>query len=320
MQKIDQIDKNILFELDKNSRRSINEISKILNLKKDTTAYRVKQLEENKIINGYYTVIDYSKLGYVLTRLYIKFQDTTLEIEEEIINYLVNLKITFTVYKTEGDWDIAIGFLVKSLDEFNQVLISFQEIYKKYIHSRSTAIFTDYVEYYRNYLVEEKIRDYSSISIGKAAKIDIDQTDLEILKIISKNAKFSLIELSKISKLSSMAIIYRIKQLEKKKIILRYRALIDYSKLGYEYYKIDLDIEDIKKLKQLQNFAKQHPNITYEDRVVGGSDFEFDAELKGYEEFYKLIEEIKSKFPGVIRTYKYYKARKIYKYIYFPEE
>ena len=77
-------------------------------------------------------------------------------------------------------------------------------------------------------------------------------------------------------------------------------------------------IDDISKLKELKEFSRQHPNIVYEDVTVGGSDFEFDAELENYEEFYKLIEEIKRMFPKLIRTYKYYKARKTFKFDYFP--
>ena len=316
---MDEIDKKIMFELDKNSRRSIKEISKVLKLKKDTVAYRVKQLEENKIIYGYYTVIDYSKLGYMLGRLYIKFQNTNLEIEEKIINYLLNLKSTFTVYRTEGQCDLAIGFLVKSLEEYNEILIKFQEKYKQYIYDKKVSIFINWIQHYRNYLVEERLRDYSGLSTGKSEKMNFDNVDVEILKTISENSKFSLIDLSKKLKLSSMALIYRIKQLQKKKIILGFRALIDYSKFNYEYYKIDLEIEDLTKLNQLKNYAKQHPNVLYEDITMGGSDFEFDAELKGSEDFYKLIEDLKEKFPGLIRNYKYYKARKIYKYVYFPE-
>ncbi|MBI2148657.1 Lrp/AsnC family transcriptional regulator [Candidatus Woesearchaeota archaeon] len=320
MIKLDQIDKNILFELDKDARRSVKEISKMLKLNRDTVAYRIKQLENNKIITGYYTVIDYSKIGYILTRLYIRFQDTTLDIEEQIINYLISLKSTFTIYKTEGDWDIAVGLLVKSLDEFNTAHKELQEKIKKFIHSQNIAIFLEYIHYFRNYLVEEKLRDYSGFSTGKSQKIDFDSVDLDILKLIAANAKINLLELAKKLNLTSTAINYRIKQLEKKRIILGYRALIDYSNFGYEYYKIDLEIEDLTKLKQLQAFAKQHPNIIYEDRVISGSDFEFDAELQGHEEFYNLIENIKRNFSGIIRTYKYYKARKIYKYTYFPEE
>ncbi len=320
MIKLDQIDNNILFELDRDARRSVKEIAKILKLKRDTVAYRIKQLEQNKIISSYYTVIDYSKLGYTLMRLYLKFQDTTLETEKSMIDDLISSKYNFTVYKTEGDWDVALGFLVKSLEDFNNYYLSFKEKYRKYINSQSQAIFLDHIQYFRNYLVEDKLKDYSSYSTGKYKKIDFDKTDIEILKLISKNAKINLLVLAKKLNLTSMAISYRIKQLEKNKIILGYRALIDYSKFGYEYYKIDLEIEDVTKLKQLQNFAKHHDNIVFENRTIGGSDFEFDAELKGYESFYKLIEEIKTKFPGIIRTYKYYKARKIYKYVYFPEE
>lgn len=319
MRKIDKIDKKIIYELDRNARRSVNKIAKKLKLKRETVSYRIKQLEKNKIIKGYYTLIDYSKLGYILIRLYFKFQDTTLEIEKEIIDYLVSLKSTLTVYKIEGDWDLAMGFLVKSLDEFDKIYREFQSKYRKFIHSHNITVFLEYKHFFRNYLVDEKLRDYSSYSTGNAEKINFDKKDIEIIKILAENAKIPLLDIANKLNLTSMAVRYRIRQLADKKVILAYRTLIDYSKLGYGYYKIDLDIEDISKLKQLQNFIKQHPDIIYQDRTIGGSDIEFDAELQDHEEFHKLIEEIKKKFPGIIRTYKYYKAREILKYIYFPE-
>lgn len=319
MLKIDEIDKKILFEIDKNSRRSVKEIAKRLKLNRDTVAYRIKQLEKDKVIIIYYTLIDYSKLGYFLVRLYFKFQDTTLELENEIINYIASLKSNLTVYRTEGDWDVASGFLVHSLNEFNALHKNFQEKYRKFIYVQDIAVFLEYIHYFRNYLVDEKLRDYSSFSTGASEKVELDEIDIKILKLLSQNGKISLLEIAQKFDLTSMAVIYRIKQLEKKNVIIDYKALIDYTKLGYEYYKVDLEIEDISKLKQLQHFARQHPNIIYEDKTIGGSDFEFDAELKSYDEFYKLIEEIKRRFPGIVRTYKYYKARKIFKYNYFPE-
>ncbi len=319
MFKVDDIDRMILFELDKNSRRSAKEISKILKLNKDTVAYRIKQLEKNGIIKGHYTVIDYSKVGLLLFRIYLKFQNTTLEVEKEIINYLVSLNNTLTVYRTEGDWDLAIGFLVGNHEEFMLVHDKLKEKYKKYIHSERVSFFAELIHMARNYLVNEDLRSDDVIITGKLGKAKYDETDVKILKIVAGHAKTSLLELANKLKLTSMAVSHRIKQLEKKKIILEYRALIDSVKLGYAYYKVDLDLEDITKLKQVREFARHHPNIIFEDRTIGGSDFEFDAELKNYEEFYKLMEEIKKKFPGVIRIYYFYRAREIYKYVYFPE-
>ena len=40
---------------------------------------------------------------------------------------------------------------------------------------------------------------------------------------------------------------------------------------------------------------------------------------ESYDAFFEIIEDLKRKFPRVIRTYTYYKAKKIYKYIYFPK-
>ena len=61
---LDQIDKRILFELEKNARINDSALAKIVKKSKDSVRYRIKKLEEQKIITGYRTWIDYSKLGY----------------------------------------------------------------------------------------------------------------------------------------------------------------------------------------------------------------------------------------------------------------
>jgi DNA-binding Lrp family transcriptional regulator len=320
MYEIDETDKKILFELDRNARRSVKEIAKSLRMNRDTVAYRIAQLEKNKIIEGYYTVIDYSRIGYnVLVRTYLRFQNTTLEIEDEISDYLTSKKETFTVYEIEGDWELAFGFLGKSLNDFKKFLQKFLEKYNKYIHAEKIAVFTEYIQFCKNYLVPENKRDYFFIITGNSAETKFDETDITILKLVAENAKISLLDVANNLKLTSMAVKYRINELEKKKILLGYKALIDLPKIGYNYYKVDFKIEDISRLKDFQSFAKIHPNIVFEDRTIGGSDFEFDVELKSHDEFHELINEFKRKFPGLIRDYSYYRAKKIHKYVYFPE-
>ena len=287
-------------------------------MKRDTVSYHIRCLEEEQIIRGYYAVIDYAKLGYQFVRLYFQFQNTTPATEEEMIQYLVNMKGGMVVYRTEGNWDVAVGFLVCSLEEFDVAYRSFQARYRKFVNTQDVAVFLEYIHYYRNYLIAPRAADYTLLSTGTSKTEPFDTIDLQILKRIAANADISLLALAQELQMTAMAIRYRITQLEKKQIILGYRALIDISKIGYAYYKVDLEIEDISKLPKLQQWARQHPNIVYEDRTVGGSDFEFDAELPSHEAFYALIDEIKEKFSGILRSYRYYRARKIYKYLYFP--
>jgi len=319
MGKLDKKDSQILFELDRNSRQSINEIAKKTKLSRDVVAYRIKQLEKSKIINGYFTLIDFTKLGYQAIRLYLKLKNTTKELEDEIISYFLKEKDIFTIYGIDGEFDLALGFLVKDLNVYQTVYENFLKKYRHYVIKNNFSILTEYHHYQRNYLVDKKKEIDIVISTGSYQKYNFGDKDLQLLQEISENARITLLELAKKLKMTATGVKYKLKNLEKNKVIVAYKLLIDTKKLGYEYYKIDLELEDINIIPSLNQFMIQHPNVIYREIMVGGSDFEFDCELKSQEDFYKLINEIKALFPGKIRNYFYYKALKIYKYSYFPE-
>jgi len=115
-----------------------------------------------------------------------------------------------------------------------------------------------------------------------------------------------------------MAVKYRMRNLEKNGVIQGYRALIDFTKLGYEYYKVDMYLEDVSKIKELESFCHTHPNIVYIDRTLGAGDIEFDFEVENLVRFMKIIEEIKEKFKKSIRNFEFFSVLKIYKTLYFP--
>jgi len=319
MHKLDRKDYKILFELDRNSRQSINEIAKKTNLSRDVVNYRIKQLEKNKIINGYITLIDFTKFGYQIVRLYLKLQNTTEEIENEIIKHLLKEKNFVTLYRIDGHYDLAMGILVKDFREYQKLFERFLKKYSTYVNENNFTVFTDFLHYHRNYLVDKKDYDTSVISTGSFEPFKPDKKDLQLLNIISGNSRITLLELAKELNMTAMGVKYKLKNLEKNKVIVAYKSLLDYNKLGYEYYKIDMTLEDINIIPALGEYIKQHPNILYRDVAVGGSDFEFDCELKGQEDFYKMMNEIKNLFPKKIRSFLYFRALKIYKYSYFPE-
>ncbi|HZG59732.1 MAG TPA: Lrp/AsnC family transcriptional regulator [Anoxybacillus sp.] len=61
--KIDEIDRRILLELLKDSRLSMRELAKKVNLSAPSVAERVRKLESEGIIEGYTVNINYKKLG-----------------------------------------------------------------------------------------------------------------------------------------------------------------------------------------------------------------------------------------------------------------
>jgi DNA-binding Lrp family transcriptional regulator len=60
---LDEIDIGILNILQKNCRIRVGEIAMKLGLPKSTIGYRIKRMEENEIIQGYYAKINAAKLG-----------------------------------------------------------------------------------------------------------------------------------------------------------------------------------------------------------------------------------------------------------------
>ncbi len=320
MLKLDKKDCHLLFELDCNSRQSINELAKKTKLSRDVVAYRMKQLEHRNIIQKYITIIDFSKFLHYIIRLYLKLQNTTAEIEEEMAQFFVKQNNTLTIYKTDGQYQLAIGFLVKDLHSYQKTYEEFLKKYRHFITEKNVSTFLDYVHYHRNYLVEKKLHDYAALSTGSFSHFNYDQKDIQLLNAIKENARITLLELAQKLKMTPAGVKYKLRNLEKNKVIVAYKLLIDSNKLGYEYYKVDLELDDITIIPALQEYSTKHPYITYRNITVGGSDFEFDCELPSQHDFYLMMEEIKSLFPQKIRRYFYYKALKIYKYSYFPEK
>ncbi len=311
-------DLKILYELDLNCRQTNSQIAKKLKVSKDVVNYRIKKLDEEGIVEGYSTIIDLSKLGYFTFRVYLKFQDTSKEIETEIINFLKEQKEVWWIGKLVGRVDFVFTFWTKSLKLFYNFWIEFLKRYRKYIDHEQISTFIEYIHYRRAYILDLKYDNTKSEIVGSEEIIKHDETDLKILSLISKNARTPLTEMAQKSNLTPMAAKYRIKNLEKKGIIQGYRALINFSKLGYEYYKVDMYLEDLSKIKEIESFCHAHPNIVYLDRTIGGGDIEFDLEVKNLEHFMQIIEKIKEQFKGVVRNFEYFSVLKIYKTLYFP--
>lgn len=316
---LDKTDRIILFELDRNCRQSNRRIAEKHKIKTDTVNFRIKRLEKQEIIKDYHTVIDYSKLGYILIRVYLKLQNTTPEIEEKIVQHMKNTKNVMALFWTQGNYDITSGYIVKSFDEFKSIFQNLKEKFGAYINNDQTSVLYEYVHYFRNYLVEEKKRDYSVCRTGNSAPVTLDPADYQILKILAYNAKTPLLDIALQLGLTSSAIKHRVKKLQEKQVIQAYRAGIDYRALGMTRYKIDFIIEDFSKIKKMEDYAKTNEHILYMDKTIGGSDFEIDIEVPTQAGLNDFLQQIKKQFPSAIRTYNYYRAIKNQKILYYPD-
>ena len=102
--------------------------------------------------------------------------------------------------------------------------------------------------------------------------------------------------------------------------MLGYRALIDVSFLGYRYYKSYINLLNTTRLQELDQFCLEHPNILTVNRTIGGRDYEIELQAKSFEEFDRIMKEIRKIFANMIDDYEFVIAREEKKMVYFPFE
>lgn len=96
--------------------------------------------------------------------------------------------------------------------------------------------------------------------------------------------------------------------------------MFDLEKLGYQYFKVHFNLHNLTENKEslFRTFIKQHPNIIYDNEVLGGDDIEIEIQVKFLKELREIIDKMKSQFSGIIRNYKYMLFYKEHKFVFFP--
>ena len=70
----------------------------------------------------------------------------------------------------------------------------------------------------------------------------------------------------------------------------------------------------------MRNSLLQHPNILNVNRVIGGRDIEIELQVKSFEEFDAITDDLRANFAGMIDDYEFIIAREEKKMNYFPFE
>ncbi|MBU2639634.1 MAG: Lrp/AsnC family transcriptional regulator [Nanoarchaeota archaeon] len=140
--------------------------------------------------------------------------------------------------------------------------------------------------------------------ITHGEKVKLDSKDKAILEQLQENARQSIAEVAKNTKLPRDVVVYRIKKLEKNKVIRAYHTLLNSSKLGYPLYIWVLFVCNnitTEEESRFIKFLKDHKNIIYVSKCSGKYDFSIGICARDYEQYDGIIREIRLKFPRIIR-------------------
>ena len=130
----------------------------------------------------------------------------------------------------------------------------------------------------------------------------LDAIDLEILKILQKNARISNLELSEKVGLSPSPCSRRVKQLEQTKTIQRYATVVNQALVGLPvsvFVNVTLDKQVRENLEIFENAVQQYPEVMECYLMTGDADYLLRVVVPNLDAYHKFLLDRLTKIPCV---------------------
>jgi Lrp/AsnC family leucine-responsive transcriptional regulator len=122
--KLDRMDARLLTELQQDGRRTVVELSELIGLSGTPCARRIRQLEQQGVIQGYTAVVDPARLGlrvqaFVQVRLERQTDDNVAHFQQE----LQAIEAVVSCYAMTGDYDFLLQVVTTDLEVLSNLVL-----------------------------------------------------------------------------------------------------------------------------------------------------------------------------------------------------
>jgi len=132
--------------------------------------------------------------------------------------------------------------------------------------------------------------------------MELDATDLRILRVLQDNAKISNIELAQKINLSASPTLARVKNLEKNKIISHYVGLVDPAALGLKmnvFIQVSLDRQESAVLDRFEHEVSRFGEVMEVYLMTGDEDYLLRIVVPDIQALEQFILNHLTKIPGI---------------------
>ena len=309
-------EKKLLNEISLNCRQPISQLAKRIGLSKQGTNYMLKKLIRDKVILGFYPVVNIMNLDYYYTRFFVKFINMTDKSMESLLRWLdVN---TNWYLKTDGVYDIVVSAWSRSFDDFKNKVNYFSDRFSDKIDDRRESLCIELVQFKDRYIYDDGTRE--KIILRKTNSFEPDELDKKILRILDKNSRIPTVKITEETGASPKKIISRIRRMERENVLLGYRPQINISLLGYSFYKVFFSFNKFKKneIGKFRAYLESKPETLYMQYEIGKPDLDVELILGVNQDFFQFMRDLIYKFPGFIKKYEFVLVEKESSVSYLP--
>lgn len=323
MSELDKIDLKLLQVLEEDAHQTLSQIAKKLKTSQQVVSYRLKSLEKRSVIGGYYTIINLTKLGYTNYRVMFRLSNINVEKHKEIISHLLGHPNVLWLVECGGRWDLLVNFTARNVIHFNKILQNFKNNFPEQIQNYDILTTLEVIYFGRDYFTK-KIREVKHLPyFGRGEEISIpDKINLQILNLISENARMTSVEISQKINVSPNTVILRLREMKKSGLIQGFKPLIHLENTPFSGYKALVKFQNITehKEKEIINYLKTNVKVVAIIKLIGLWDFEIEFEVETKEQMLELTREFRDHFKDVIKEVEVIPLFHEHKYNFFPRD
>ncbi len=324
MKEIDKKELKLLSILEEDARQSLSNMAKQMHTSQQLISYLLQSLEKRRVILGYYTLINLAKLGYTSYRTMLRLSNVDERKRKEIIDYLAKHKNILWLVEVGGRWDLLVNFMAKNIIHYSNILRKFRNKFSENIQNYDVLTTIEGIFFGREYLTKEKREIKKNLAFGgnQVDKMNIDQLNLTILRMIAEKGRINAVEIAEKVKVSPNTIVLRLKELRKKEIIQGVRPWISLDKIGYQGFKALVKFQNITEDKENEiiESLQEYINVTGVIRLVGLWDFEIEFEVKNQEEMLILTRRLRDLLKDVAKDFEILPLYREYVYNFLPKD
>lgn len=318
---MDLLDRRILFELDCNSRRSLSELSRNVRLGRDLVTYRIDRLKQAGILNRCTAMINPYKLGLTVYKTYLKLE-ANKDRWTEFVSYLDQHPRTSWLAECYGKWDVVWSVLAYTPKEVYDLQDKLFSEFRDIIFSFNVCTLVNYWWFPKKYLLGSaggEVHGWQfelpEFTFGTTPlEHPLDEIEYGIIQLLCEDAQMSFTEMARRLRSTPAIVKYRTEKLEELGIVAGYRVDVNRSTLGMTVFKVQFHPWEYDAVKEAEfhNFCRHHPQIAEYAQQLGDCKLEFEVEAKDYAEFSAVMDEIRERFSGYVRTMEYMMVRRDY--------
>jgi Lrp/AsnC family leucine-responsive transcriptional regulator len=303
--KLDSADRKILLALMSNSKLPISVISKKTHLSREIVAYRMAKLEERKIITGYIARINQPLFCSGIALMNCKLTRSTTARYKEIIVFIEKHPSINWCIETCGSSDLAMTILYNTPKDLADTVTDISNFIGANLKEHEITLYIDEYKFDRSGLITEKqakTLDRGIVSFDKKYALNLDNTDVGLLRILSKNCRTKNVDIASELKISEDAVRLRIKALEKKNIITGYTISVSEDRLGYEAYQMMITIENMNRdaVNKIKYYVHTNPYIVFCARTSGKHNIVMNINAKDRQHFSSIVLGIREALPEIM--------------------